>query len=261
MAKHQVSLLEGIHVIFITHTYVIYHSYQLTCMKKRSVRPCPLKISVGTTFQLATAMFCHSKRLCVFARTLLKRNALLTLAGSTLKDLLPSCGWTLYRRSSFRPSVQFIKNGKNKMFPCFRNTEERFWRQRGRKSKHYYSDDLEKNGVTSLFFCMPLLIISNKWAHNNFVKVIFVCSITFDKIFEWNFFACMGYILHILWFCAFSTLGQCVMRLWHHGLHLETRLQLWWIWSTGSSSEEHTAGRSVPLRWRGFRYLGIPLAM
>lgn len=92
---------------------------------------------------------------------------------------------------------------------------------------------------------VPLFLLG-QLGHNNFFELIFVYSrLTFDKIFERNrvaFFAHMGYIVQIKRLCAFSTLGQCVMRLWHHGLHLETRLQLW-----RSSPEEQAAGRSVPL--------------
>lgn len=109
------------------HAHTCYLSLlSINLHEKRSVRPCPFLISTGTTFQLAdkyTFAAANANKI-IFARgifptrscqrvstlTLLKWNALLTLAGSTLKDLLPSCGWILYRPSSFRPSVQFIKN-------------------------------------------------------------------------------------------------------------------------------------------------------
>lgn len=134
-----------------------------------------------------------------------------------------------------------------------------FWRQTEQKSKHYYSDDLEENDVTSLISCRPFLIISNNWDYNNFVELIFVRSITFDKTFEWNpdtFFAYVVYIVHIMVLCCLNTgaVRDAFMAPWPP------------LWNKAAAvaadplKNTQQPGQS-PLRWRGFRYLGIPLAM
>lgn len=132
VAKQKVSLLQGIAVLLSrTHMLFITLINWLAWKKECETMPLPdiyrHNFSFGRHtffFFFNVSVFCHSKRkLISFCTWILSHPVMpmrfcahaseinhLTLAGSILKNVPPSCGWTLHRRSSFRSSVQFIKN-------------------------------------------------------------------------------------------------------------------------------------------------------